>query len=498
MTGLLRYGAWLGAGSLLLAGCPADPVDGGTEGESSGSSGGAPTVSSSGMPSEDTTGSSGSSGSSDGSSSGTTTGSTGPQQSSSSEGSSGTSGVGPACAPECPTHELDVVIVVDNTASMGQDQRKLALAIPALMQQLQQVEIEEDLYLDLNLMVTTADFGNPLCAPFEPVGYEPARGAPISTACTSRLDDFTALGGMSMFPEACTDVCPAGVEPSDAFVHVVGPDDNVAAGSATEALQCLVPQGLVGCAYEAPLENMLQALNPGAEWNSGANPFLRPSADLAVVLLTDEMDCSILNYSIMKNPAYHNTNPATGTPAATSALCWNAGVSCDGPDGGGVYSNCAPTAGNGLQPTTRYTNHLVNELANAQGKDVVMLTLTGVPSVTAHSDMPPFEPTAGGVADLVYDQWQNGEYPMGDVIPAEWAVGVGAADKVFALGDAGPGCTGPDALGGHSQGQPPPRIQAVCEALDAQGGPHCCIESLCDADYDTAMNCLGGMIQQGI
>lgn len=411
--------------------------------------------------------------------------------------SSETTGPQPACAPDCPTHAVDVVFVVDNSRTMGPDQLKLASAVDALMDRLEEVQIEEDLYFDLNLMVTTTDLGNPLCTPFEPPGYEPAQGAPVWSSCTSRLGEFTALGGSPTFPEACTEVCPVGVEPDDPFIHVVGPQDNVPGGSAREALRCLLPQGLVGCGYESTLEAMLQALDPAAPWNTRAAPFLRQEADLALVLLTDESDCSIADFSVMMDASYHNADPNTGMTAPSSALCWNAGVTCTGPDAMGVYEDCSPTAGPPLHGVDRYVQYLVDELTNDRGKDVSMVAITGVPEVATHSERPPYEPTQGGVEDLVVHEWVDSPWPTGDILPEEWDLGIDAADKTFMLG-IGPGCTGMDGVGGHSQGQPPIRIQAVCEALDAPGSPRCCMESVCGLDYADAMRCLSGMLQTSL
>lgn len=172
-------------------------------------------------------------------------------------------------------------------------------------------------------------------------------------------------------------------------------------------------------------------------------------------------------------------------------------MSCDGPDGMGVYTNCVSNGTQGLQPTSRYIDYLLGELVGSQGKDVMMLTIVGVPGVVQHSLEPPFEPTVGGVADLVIHDWVDGPIPGGEITPDEWAMGVTAADKTFALG-IGPGCTGLSMGGPITQGQPPPRIREVCEALDEQGGVHCCMESVCDDDLGPSMTCLRGMIETAI
>ena len=40
-----------------------------------------------------------------------------------------------------------------------------------------------------------------------------------------------------VFPQACLDVCPVAVAPTDPFVHVAGMDTNVPGDAVTEALQ---------------------------------------------------------------------------------------------------------------------------------------------------------------------------------------------------------------------------------------------------------------------
>jgi hypothetical protein len=401
---------------------------------------------------------------------------------------------------------LDVLVVVDNSRTMAEEQRQLARDMLALVGRLEQIELGGD-PLDVQVMVTTTDVGNPLCTPFEPKEYEPARGAPTSIGCNARIDDFVALGSAEPQPETCTSVCPVDVAPDDAFVAFAGATSNVPGAApidvdgdgtpdsaAAQALACLLPQGMNGCGFESPLEAMLLALDPAAEWNTGARPFLRPEADLAILVLTDEADCSLADASAMEDPSYQEVNPYTQSPAPSSAVCWNMGVVCDGPDAQGVYTSCTTTEDGPLHAPQRYIDRVVGELREAEGKDVMFVAVAGVPTVTAHSDAPPFEPLAGGLPDLVYRDWLDGEYPAGDVLPIEWSEGVTAADKQFDFG-IGPACTGEDLRGGFvGQAIPNPRLFDVCRSLDGDAGARCCIESACDSDYAGALTCIEGLI----
>ena len=403
--------------------------------------------------------------------------------------------------------EVDVLLVVDNSGSMAEEQLALARAMVGWVGQ---VLVEEQNY-DVQVMVTTTDMGNPVCTPFQPAGYEPAQGAPVATGCNSRIDDFVGLGADPLqVPEVCTSVCPADVTPSEPFVafgrngtnvpEVPDADidgDGVLDSPVAQAVACLVPQGIDGCGYESPLEAMLQALNPGAPWNDGERPFLRPNAALVVIVLTDEADCSIDDFSIMQDPQWWNTNPDTGQPAASSALCWNAGVSCDGPDGNGVFSNCSASTGTPLEETSRYTGYLRDELVGVQHKPVEFFAINGVPAVTQYDDAPPYAPTAGGENDLLVRQWRDAPYPGGDLLPDDVEAGITAEDKTFQFG-IGPACTGQTVMGDFTgQAVPNLRLLEVCHALDddARAQQHCFVDSVCSESYVPILNTVWGRMQ---
>ncbi|EDM79693.1 hypothetical protein PPSIR1_16565 [Plesiocystis pacifica SIR-1] len=401
---------------------------------------------------------------------------------------------------EC--NKIDLLFVIDNSGTMGEEQVNLSANFPLLIDKLEELEDAEGNLLvpDVNIMVTTTDLGHPSCTQFELPGYDPAQGAPINTACTTRIDQFTGLGdNPPSFPQACTDACPVAIEPNGNFIHFEGDDTNVPGDNIQGALSCIGPQGIAGCGYEAPLEAMLQAINPGAQWNQGNEPFLRDGAVLAVAIVTDEADCSVRSpngyayFTDSNNDEFWETNPATMTPQATSAVCWNAGVECGEPDMNGVYADCNSVDNGVLHPLTRYLDYLQNDLIAGQNKEVIMLGILGVPVVTENNDEVPFEPIAGGVMDLVYREWNGAPYPDGDILPGDPGT---AESKKFEF-SIGPGCTGEDGMGGFTgQAIPPVRVKEVCEALNTEDRVRCCIESVCDTDFSDAIGCLTGAIQQ--
>jgi hypothetical protein len=406
---------------------------------------------------------------------------------------------------ECGDHEnpcpLDILVVVDNSSTMGDPQVALTRALVQLVGRLERFDGYPFHAVDVQMMFTTTDMGSPLCEQYQKRDYTPALGAPISSGCNARIDRFTGIGTSPVVrTDVCTDLCPSDLTPADPFVAFSAESANVADGPAVDvdgdgvadsraaqAVACLAPQGIDGCGYEQPLETMAQALDPGAAWNNGNRPFLRPGSMVLIVVATDEMDCSTDDPELVLDPTYWETSPGSGTPQPSSALCWNAGMACGqtGPDG--IYPDCVTTDAP-MQPLSRYTNYLLGDLDD---HEVRMIAVTGVPLVTEYSPDPPFQPITGGVASLVLREWRDGVFPRGDLVPQDLEDGVEVEDKTY-LYKAGPGCTEPVGdTGRFVQAIPNPRVNQVCASIDDPAArPRCCVESICDPA--PAMSCVEG------
>ena len=445
-----------------------------------------------------------------------------------------------ACGGDLAECELiDVLFVVDNSGTMGEEQLNLSRNFAQLIERLENLEKPDGggkINADVNIMVTTSDFGHPLCTDFQPEGYEPSQGRPVFTGCNARINAFTSVHPFNPIeiPEACTEGCPADVVPGgDPFIHFDASTSNVAMGNVSGALSCVAPQGINGCGYEAPLETMLHALRPEACWNDPKSPaceddeewgwvgrgFIRRGSTLAIAIVTDEADCSVKSpdgfayFTQTDRDDYWLEDPNIEALAPSSAVCWRAGVQCIDEDDDGVYEACESNDDNpALHPTARYKDFLAYLEAEVD-VEVVMLGVLGVPPVTAHSEQPPYEPTEGGVFALEYRDWRDGEYDGtpegGDILPNDWADDINAAHKQWEFG-IGPGCTGVTTVVDKKSGEemevftgqaiPPVRIREVCESLnetdeDGNTKTRCCIESICDDDFSPAVDCLTGIIQ---
>ncbi|HWB78805.1 MAG TPA: hypothetical protein VG755_27775 [Nannocystaceae bacterium] len=363
--------------------------------------------------------------------------------------------------PPPTSGDLDVLFVVDNSAGMADIQLWLGQAMPSFVASLSATP------RSVQVMVTTTDVGNPLCTRFQKPDYTPARGAPIATGCNERINRFTGLdpNDPEVREDVCSSLCPVDVEPSDPFVAFDTATGEANAESAEAALACLIPQGVDGCGYEAPLEAMWLALDPNAEWNVGARPFLRDGADLAVVIVSNESDCSMEDLAAMTDEQWWNVNPHSGSAQPSSALCWNAGVECTGPDAEGVYDECWPREGP-MFAVSRYRDRLDEQAAT--GKRVFMVALTGLP-------------IDGG--PLVYRQWRDDDLSSEEVMS-----GVEVEDLTWELG-IGPACSFEGDDGEPARALPSPRVLDTCGGLDGIGAQRCCVGSVC-AQPDAALSCL--------
>lgn len=306
--------------------------------------------------------------------------------------SDGSTGDAPTSGEPPGTHPVDVLFVIDNSGSMAEEQALLAKNIAAL------VSTERD----LRIGITTTDAGNPRCPHAQTT---PERGAMATGSCIEAIGLGEFSFNMEDFAYACTDVCdvaavdiaptPTAVDPEPAvrpwFERTGGVTNLVDEGlSLVQALQCALPRGVAGCGFESPLESMYRALVRTKDATLPEYGFLRPEADLVVVILTDEVDCS-------HNPGFEQIFTTDKTfwenpdrPDATSAVCFNAGVQCEG--AGPTYSACPAvdyaiggeiTQDPGaavLWPVSRYTFFLADlQASKTGGARVRLLAIAGVP-----------------------------------------------------------------------------------------------------------------------
>jgi hypothetical protein len=238
--------------------------------------------------------------------------------------------------------DVDILFVIDNSGSMGEEQAILAQNFGSFIEVLE----AEDVEANYRIGVTTSDNGNEWC----PVGSTtPEAGKLVLSSCKSRINDFLFNNGVVDVQDlACNNICTLtdaeltitptttdfdSTEQARPWLENIEGKKNIPDGTSTvDAFKCFGPQGINGCGFESQLESMYLSLKRAENVDENEYGFLRAQAILAIVLVSDEVDCSYnKDYAeIFKqdgNKVFWS-DPTASFP--TSAVCWNAGVSCEG------------------------------------------------------------------------------------------------------------------------------------------------------------------------
>jgi hypothetical protein len=369
-------------------------------------------------------------------------------------------------------HDVDILFVIDNSPSMGEEQAKLAANFDAFIDVLE----APDVRANYRIGITTTDNGNPWCP-----GYAttPEAGHLVASSCKTRLGDF--VFDVDVRDSACNDVCsldaddlviqPTRTEfdpdlaPRPWLENIEGVKNIPAGTDMAAAFACLGPQGIKGCGFEAPLESMYLALLRAKAKDEPEYGFLRSGALLAIVIVTDEVDCSYDKdwadiFSLTGNKQFWSDPSAV---APSSALCWNAGVECYGEPG--HYETCEPV-----------DLDIDGQLA-APGESVLHSLdryrdlLAGLESAKRQLD-----PDSEVILALIGGVAADGSVDYADAIDPEFQDRFGI----------GPGCTGP--LG--ETAIPPVRIRALVDEFT-----HGNLHSICAPDYSGALEAIAEEIR---
>ena len=128
-----------------------------------------------------------------------------------SETTAGTGGTNTGGDPIAINRDVDVLFVIDNSASMGEEQATLAANFAAFVGVLEQSHVRAD----YRIAVTTTDNGHPRCTP--DFHGAPDQGKFVLESCRGRIGEGADPNDFFWEPEgidasyACTDVCDPAV-----------------------------------------------------------------------------------------------------------------------------------------------------------------------------------------------------------------------------------------------------------------------------------------------
>ncbi len=288
--------------------------------------------------------------------------------------------------------EVDVLFVIDNSGSMGTAQQQLQEGSEALVSAL------EASGLDYRVGVTSTDNGNYWCRG-SGVGTPHNGHLVFPTSCRQRQDDFYFSGtDTDVFEAACSERCAAEQIPMAEGAPPWLSPNTIGNIDMADALACSLPLGINGCGFEQPLESMFRSVALSDSAGTAESGFIRPDAHLVVVFVTDEVDCSYnpeFEDAVFGETGNHEFWPQPDDlPAPTSAICWNAGVRCEG-TGTPEFTSCeahdktvfgsdAEADEAVIYPLSRYTSLLDSIRANkAPGAGVFTFGILGVPQFYA-------------------------------------------------------------------------------------------------------------------
>ncbi len=394
--------------------------------------------------------------------------------------------------PIAVNKDVDILFVIDNSGSMAEEQALLSANFAAFIDVLE----ADDVKANYRIGITTTDAGNPRCPG---ATYKPEGGRLVLSSCVDRAAQGEFAFGDDDFSFACDDFCSkadadveikptatavdAETRPRNWLESIEGQTNVKGFDSMVEAFQCYGPQGVAGCGFESHLESMYLALASASDQASVTNyGFVRDTAILSVVVISDETDCSF-------NPATKDIfttnkvfwNDPANDPAPSSAMCWNAGVRCEG--AGPNYTDCRAenydTKGNPgasdadavLQPINKYVKFLqsVEDAKQAidPSQEVLVSMIAGVPVGYEK-----------GAAPLVYE----------DSVDAQFQANFGI----------GPGCILPsgDPNIPDQTAIPPVRERQFAEAFEVADEPN--LYSICQPDYSDALDAIAEKIRDQI
>jgi len=277
---------------------------------------------------------------------------------------------------------LDLLLVIDDSGGMAEEQAMISARLPRLFSVL---ATAPGGLPDVHIGVVSTDVGT---------------GGVEIGGCSSaaRPDGDDGLLQTSSWQGACAGAPPSYLE------DLSNPDGTRArnyAGDLSSVLGCMVRLGTTGCSFEQPLESMKRALSPGR--NPG---FLRPDALLAVLILTTEDDCSALPGGAM----FGDPNATLTSPLGprTSFRCFEFGVQCENdpdPRSFGTKAGCVPRVGSPHMPTVQPYIDAVRGL-KADPRSVVVGVIAGdvdfdrtavIGSDSDVSDRPRLQPSCSGI-----------------------------------------------------------------------------------------------------
>ena len=200
--------------------------------------------------------------------------------------------------PAIINRDVDILFVIDNSESMADEQTALAANFPRFIDVLDNIQGGLP---NIHIGVVTTNMGS-----FGQLSGVHCDGG--GDGGSLQTGGFAFTGGVRYIEDI------EGVTPGTRVT-------NYGATALPDVFRQIATVGILGCPFEQPLASMRAALSGNPD-NAG---FLRPGAHLAVVVISDEDDCSTDSAEFF-GPASARLGPID------SFRCFEFGITCDEPD----------------------------------------------------------------------------------------------------------------------------------------------------------------------
>ena len=210
---------------------------------------------------------------------------------------------------ESVNSDLDIVFMIDNSGSMQQEQENLARNFPVFISALE--SLPEGLP-NVHIGVVSSDLG-------------------AGKYAGANVEGCTKIGGdggvFQASPRGMGGACTSFPRP-ESYLSVNGTKQNFA-GDISSAMSCIAQLGTRGCGFEHQIAAVWKALGGDVGGVPAVNKgFLRDDALLAIVLITDEDDCSAPDDTDLFDPSQTLITDPLGP--VDSYRCNEFGHLCDG------------------------------------------------------------------------------------------------------------------------------------------------------------------------
>ncbi|HEY4182739.1 MAG TPA: hypothetical protein VGM90_38170 [Kofleriaceae bacterium] len=251
--------------------------------------------------------------------------------------------------PVTINRDLDILFLIDKSPTMKDEQAALTANFGHFMQILSGIDGGLP---NVHVGVISQDIG--------------AGGMTVGGGCSGKGDDGKLLATARV--PGCT--APAGQFISDVAESSGDGTTRIKnyTGTLEDEFSCIATLGDMGCGFEQHLGSLEKAL-----FDQPLNKdFIRPNALLAIIIISDEDDCTADNTAI-----YDPANSAAGPFA--DFRCFEYGWECDEGTmsrGNATYTNCRPRENS---PYLRYPDTLVDRIKalKADPRDIIVSTLIG-------------------------------------------------------------------------------------------------------------------------